>query len=111
MGSGAILVSQTLRAMIADGAIQALVPVRPEQIQPSSLDIRLGARLWQLHCSFLPAHTGVERKLGRLATAVHRLDRDQPMVLQFDEADALFAKRGEIKEARDRYANMASIDE
>jgi SpoVK/Ycf46/Vps4 family AAA+-type ATPase len=28
------------------------------------------------------------------------------MVLQFDEADALFAKRGEIKEARDRYANM-----
>jgi SpoVK/Ycf46/Vps4 family AAA+-type ATPase len=28
------------------------------------------------------------------------------MVLQFDEADALFAKRGEVKEARDRYANM-----
>jgi SpoVK/Ycf46/Vps4 family AAA+-type ATPase len=28
------------------------------------------------------------------------------MVLQFDEADALFARRGEIKEARDRYANM-----
>lgn len=81
MGSGAILVSQTLRAMIADGAIQALVPVRPEQIQPSSLDIRLGARLWQLHCSFLPGATGVERKLGRLATAVHRLDRDEPMVL------------------------------
>ncbi|MCB1742772.1 MAG: ATP-binding protein [Gammaproteobacteria bacterium] len=30
----------------------------------------------------------------------------QPMVLQFDEADSLFGKRGEIKEARDRYANM-----
>jgi len=27
-------------------------------------------------------------------------------VLQFDEADALFSKRGEVKEARDRYANM-----
>lgn len=27
-------------------------------------------------------------------------------VLLFDEADSLFAKRGEVKEARDRYANM-----
>jgi hypothetical protein len=27
-------------------------------------------------------------------------------VLLFDEADALFGKRGEVKEARDRYANM-----
>jgi len=30
----------------------------------------------------------------------------RPMVLQFDEADSLFGKRGEVKEARDRYANM-----
>lgn len=28
------------------------------------------------------------------------------MVLLFDEADSLFGKRGEVKEARDRYANM-----
>jgi SpoVK/Ycf46/Vps4 family AAA+-type ATPase len=28
------------------------------------------------------------------------------MVLQFDEVDALMSKRGEVKEARDRYANM-----
>jgi len=31
---------------------------------------------------------------------------DRQMVLQFDEADSLFGKRGEVKEARDRYANM-----
>ncbi len=43
-----------------------------------------------------------EANLNRLFTAAH----GRPMVLQFDEADALFAKRGEIKEARDRYANM-----
>ena len=30
----------------------------------------------------------------------------QPLVLQFDEADSLFGKRGEVKDARDRYANM-----
>jgi len=43
-----------------------------------------------------------EENLNRLFDAAH----GRPMVLQFDEADALFAKRGEIKEARDRYANM-----
>jgi len=43
-----------------------------------------------------------EQNLNALFDAAH----GRPMVLQFDEADSLFAKRGEIKEARDRYANM-----
>ena len=43
-----------------------------------------------------------EKNMGRLFDAVH----GRPMVLQFDEVDALMSKRGEIKEARDRYANM-----
>ena len=43
-----------------------------------------------------------EKNLNRLFGAAH----GQPMVLQFDEADSLFSKRGEVKEARDRYANM-----
>lgn len=43
-----------------------------------------------------------EKNLNRLFDAAH----GQPMVLQFDEADSLFGQRGEIKEARDRYANM-----
>lgn len=30
----------------------------------------------------------------------------QQLVLLFDEADSLFSKRGEVREARDRYANM-----
>lgn len=43
-----------------------------------------------------------EQNLNALFDAAH----GRPMVLQFDEADSLFAKRGEIKEARDRYANL-----
>lgn len=43
-----------------------------------------------------------EKNLNSLFEAAH----GQPMVLQFDEADSLFSKRGEVKEARDRYANM-----
>jgi dCTP deaminase len=79
--SGGILIDRSLRTLVTEGGIQALIPVRPHQVQPSSLDLRLGARIWQLQCSFLPGSAGVERKLGRLATAVHRLDRDEPIVL------------------------------
>lgn len=43
-----------------------------------------------------------EKNIGRLFDAAH----GQDMVLQFDEVDALMSKRGEVKEARDRYANM-----
>jgi dCTP deaminase len=66
---------------VEDGAISALRPVLPRQIQPSSLDLRLGAKVWQLQCSFLPGAEGVTRKLGRLATASYRTDRDAPLVL------------------------------
>ena len=76
-----ILVSQSLRELIDARAIQALLPVQPAQIQPSSLDLRLGRRVWQLQCSFLPGSQGIERKLGRLATAAHQLERDDPLVL------------------------------
>ncbi|HEX7837906.1 MAG TPA: ATP-binding protein [Kofleriaceae bacterium] len=43
-----------------------------------------------------------EKNLNRLFSAVH----GQPAVLQFDEAESLFGKRGEVHEARDRYANL-----
>jgi len=43
-----------------------------------------------------------EKNLNRLFDVAH----GRSMILQFDEADSLFCKRGEVKEARDRYANM-----
>ncbi|WDE13544.1 ATP-binding protein [Thalassomonas haliotis] len=43
-----------------------------------------------------------EKNLNKLFSAA----QNRKMVLQFDEADSLFSKRGEIKDARDRYANM-----
>jgi hypothetical protein len=43
-----------------------------------------------------------EKNIGRLFDAAH----GRPMVLLFDEVDALMSKRGEVKDARDRYANM-----
>jgi hypothetical protein len=43
-----------------------------------------------------------EKNLNTLFDAVHGRD----ILLQFDEVDALMGKRGEVRDARDRYANM-----
>jgi len=43
-----------------------------------------------------------EKNLNALFDAV----KGQNILLQFDEVDALMGKRGEIRDARDRYANM-----
>lgn len=79
-----ILVSQDLRELVANGAIRALFPIQRAQIQPSSLDLRLGERIWQLQCSFLPGSGGVARKLGRVAMDERRLDPAEPVVLRHD---------------------------
>ncbi len=79
-----ILVSQDLRELVATGAIRSLYPIAPEQVQPSSLDLRLGAKLWQLQCSFLPGATGIAAKIGRLAIDEVRLNPETPTVLRHD---------------------------
>lgn len=43
-----------------------------------------------------------EKNLNKLFDAAH----NKPMVLLFDEADSLFGKRGDVKDVRDRFANM-----
>ncbi len=43
-----------------------------------------------------------EKNLNALFDAV----QGQKILLQFDEVDAIMGKRGEVKDARDRYANM-----
>ncbi|MDV6250472.1 ATP-binding protein [Vibrio sp. EA2] len=43
-----------------------------------------------------------EKNIGRLFDATH----GRQVILFFDEADSIMGKRGELKEARDRYANM-----
>ena len=64
----------------------------------------LGWRLYRVDLGRLVSkYIGeTEKNLNALFDAAH----GRPMVLQFDEADSLFGKRGEVKEARDRYANM-----
>jgi dCTP deaminase len=79
-----ILVSQDLRALVASGAIAGSTPIQGDQIQPSSLDLRLGARAWQLRCSFLPGAEGIDRRIERLALEEIALDPDVPTMLSHD---------------------------
>ena len=52
-GTG-ILAVQDIRAMAATGGIQAARPFDADQIQPASLDLRLGAVAYRVRASFLP---------------------------------------------------------
>jgi len=60
-----ILPSQTLRALIAEGVIRASAPILDAQVQPASIDLRLGPVAYRVRARFLP---------GRGATVKERLD-------------------------------------
>lgn len=60
-----ILPAQAIEALKASGAIVAARPFDSDQVQPASLDLRLGGRAWRIRASFLP---------GPNKTAAERLD-------------------------------------
>src|SRR5579862_9421694 len=76
-----VLPSQALERMIASGAIRARAAILPEQIQPSSLDLRLGAEAHRVRASFL-AHGGatITSKLDQYR--LHTIDLARPAVLE-----------------------------
>ena len=80
MKSG-VLPSQALRRLIADGAIAAGPPVLDDQLQPASLDLRLGTVAYRVRASFL---AGKGRKvLDRLAEfTMHKVDLTDGAVLE-----------------------------
>jgi dCTP deaminase len=63
---GGILPYQALQRLIAGGVIQADVPIESRQIQPASLDLRLGTKAYRLLSSFLPERSDIASKLNVL---------------------------------------------
>ena len=76
-----ILPCQSIDALIAQGAIASATPFDPIQVQPASLDLRLGARCWRVRASFLPR---VDRTvMSRIEdVAMHELDLTKGAVLE-----------------------------
>lgn len=81
MSLNGVLPDTRLKQLIESGAIQAETPILPEQIQPASLDLRLGASAWRLRASFL---CGRGRTVSaRLADfEMHRMDLSGGAVLE-----------------------------
>ena len=65
LGSG-VLPDRELRAAIQEGWITAGTPIGDGQVQPASLDLRLGAVAYQLRASFLPFSESVLERLGQV---------------------------------------------
>ncbi len=82
--STGLLPSQMLRGAVALGhEIQSSVPISDDQVQPASIDLRLGEVAYRVRASFLPGmrHT-VRDKLDQLS--MHRIDLTGSAVLEKD---------------------------
>jgi dCTP deaminase len=76
-----ILPSQAIRAMIAGGEIIAAPEIETDQIQPASLDLRLGKVAYRIRASFLPGPDATVRdKLTELK--FHEIDLTKGAVLE-----------------------------
>ena len=76
-----ILPSQAIRALIEAGEIKGAPEIDTEQIQPASLDLRLGKVAYRVRASFLPGpKSTVREKLSELA--FHEIDLTKGAVLE-----------------------------
>lgn len=76
-----ILPCQGIRALMAGGEIAAAPEIEANQIQPASLDLRLGRVAYRIRASFLPGPDATVRdKLGALT--FHEIDLTKGAVLE-----------------------------
>ena len=76
-----ILPSQELRKAIGSKIVKSSIDIRPDQLQPASIDLRLGAIAYRVRASFLPGESStVEEKLR--AITMHTIDLSEGSVLE-----------------------------
>ncbi len=80
MTSG-VLSDRQIREMVENGGISAAEPILNDQIQPASLDLRLGGVAYRVRASFLPGKSStVDQRLDELT--MHRVPLDGGAVLE-----------------------------
>ncbi|MCO5160457.1 MAG: 2'-deoxycytidine 5'-triphosphate deaminase [Mesorhizobium sp.] len=76
-----ILPDRDIAALFSLGALTSARPLDADQIQPASLDLRLGEKAWRVRASFMPGRNAtVEDKLARLK--LHEIDLRDGAVLE-----------------------------
>ncbi|RYG28628.1 MAG: 2'-deoxycytidine 5'-triphosphate deaminase, partial [Burkholderiales bacterium] len=76
-----VLPDSELKKVVASGAIYAEGGIKPDQIQPASLDLRLGNVAYRLRASFLPGKQIVADRLDD-SLVMHTLDLTKGAVLE-----------------------------
>ena len=76
-----ILSVQHLEQAVRDGIITADNLIEDGQLQPASIDLRLGSEAWRVQASFLPGQNeAVDNKLAKFG--MHKIDLDGGAVLE-----------------------------
>lgn len=76
-----VLPSQSLRKLIADGIISGTPAILDDQVQPASLDLRLGTHAYRVRASFLAGRgRTVQDRIAEFE--MHRIDLSQGAVLE-----------------------------
>ena len=76
-----VLPAQELRALIETGVIAGSPAILPDQVQPASLDLRLGTVAYRVRASFLAGHgRSVAERIAEYE--MHRIDLSEGAVLE-----------------------------
>lgn len=75
-----ILPMQSLAALVDEGAVLSAHPLDRDQIQPASIDLRLGARAWRVRASYLPRGRKVSDRLPDVL--MHEMDLSKGAVFE-----------------------------
>ncbi|MDX2233310.1 MAG: 2'-deoxycytidine 5'-triphosphate deaminase [Hyphomonadaceae bacterium] len=81
MATHGVLPDADIRRAIERGFILPALPLHPDQIQPASLDLRLGDVAYRLRASFLPGAATVAERLDE-ELVMHRIDLSNGAVLE-----------------------------
>jgi dCTP deaminase len=76
-----ILPSQEIRELVRNGKIRSVIDIADNQIQPASIDLRLGSIAYRVQASFLPGKSSsIETKIRDLKLA--EIDLSKPALLE-----------------------------
>lgn len=74
-----VLPSQEIRELISNGKVRAIAEIDGDQIQPASIDLRLGRVAYRVEASFLPGRLPISAKIRSLL--VQEVDLSEPALL------------------------------
>ena len=109
-----ILAAHQIAALAEAGAIRHETPFAAGQVQPASLDLRLGKRAWRMRASFLPGKTRAVADCID-AIALHEIDLTQGAVLETEtvylaELEESLALPADIAAAANPKSSTGRID-